>query len=131
MWTVAQLTRELDEGRTSSREMVEKALARIAAPDGEGKRAFIKVYDEAARAEADHCDRLRKAGVRRSPIDGLPVSLKDLFDVAGDVTRAGSKGLGAGGEEDAPAVARLRAAGALLLRRTKMGGVALGGAGPH
>ena len=80
MWTVAQLTRELDAGRTSSRELVEQALARIAAPDGEGKRAFMKVYADAARAEADHCDRLRKAGVRRSAIDGLPVSLKDLFD---------------------------------------------------
>ena len=42
-------------------------------------------------AEADFSDRLRKGGVRRSPVDGLPVSLKDLFDVAGDVTRAGSK----------------------------------------
>ena len=44
-----------------------------------------------ALAEADFSDRLRKGGVRRSPVDGLPVSLKDLFDVAGDVTRAGSK----------------------------------------
>ena len=51
----------------------------------------MKVYADSARAEADYADRLRKAGVRRSPVDGLPVSLKDLFDVAGDVTRAGSK----------------------------------------
>ena len=133
MWTVAQLTRELDAGRTSSRELVEQALARIAAPDGEGKRAFMKVYADAARAEADHCDRLRKAGVRRSPIDGLPVSLKDLFDVAGDVTRAGSKVLSKQAKEDAPAVARLRAAGAIFIGRTNMVEFAFGGVGlnPH
>ena len=133
MWTVAQLTRELDAGRTSSRELVEQALARIAAPDGEGKRAFMKVYADAARAEADHGDRLRKAGVRRSPIDGLPVSLKDLFDVAGDVTRAGSKVLSRKAKEDAPAVARLRAAGAVFIGRTNMVEFAFGGVGlnPH
>jgi aspartyl-tRNA(Asn)/glutamyl-tRNA(Gln) amidotransferase subunit A len=133
MWTVAQLTRELDAGRTSSRELVEQALARIAAPDGEGKRAFMKVYADAARAEADHGDRLRKAGVRRSPIDGLPVSLKDLFDVAGDVTRAGSKVLSKKAKEDAPAVARLRAAGAIFIGRTNMVEFAFGGVGlnPH
>jgi aspartyl-tRNA(Asn)/glutamyl-tRNA(Gln) amidotransferase subunit A len=133
MWTVAQLTRELDAGRTSSRELVERALARIEAPEGEGKRAFMKVYAEAARAEAEHCDRLRKAGVRRSPVDGLPVSLKDLFDVAGDVTRAGSKVLAAQARQDAPAVARLRAAGAIFIGRTNMVEFAFGGVGlnPH
>jgi aspartyl-tRNA(Asn)/glutamyl-tRNA(Gln) amidotransferase subunit A len=133
MWTVAQLTRELDTGRTSSRELVEEALARIGAPDGEGKRAFLQVHAESARAEADHCDRLRKAGVRRSPIDGLPVSLKDLFDVAGDVTRAGSKVLAARAKDDAPAVARLRAAGAIFIGRTNMVEFAFGGVGlnPH
>ena len=91
MWTVAQLAADLAAGRTTSRRLTEQALARIADPEGEGARAFIKVYAESARAEADFSDRLRKGGVRRSPVDGLPVSLKDLFDVAGDVTRAGSK----------------------------------------
>ena len=75
----------------TSRERVEQALARIADPAGEGARAFTKVYAETARAEADHSDRLRRAGIVRSPVDGLPVSVKDLFDVGGDVTRAGSK----------------------------------------
>src|SRR5687767_8070552 len=111
MWTVAQLAAELDAGRTSSRELVEQALARIAEPGGEGSRAFLKVHAESARAEADAADRLRKAGVRRSAVDGLPVSLKDLFDVAGDVTRAGSRVLEKSASQDAGAVARLRAAG--------------------
>jgi aspartyl-tRNA(Asn)/glutamyl-tRNA(Gln) amidotransferase subunit A len=131
MWTVAQLAADLDKGSTTSRELVEQALARIADPGGEGKRAFIKVYAESARAEADHADRLRKSGVRRSPVDGLPVSLKDLFDVAGDVTRAGSRILenSPAAKSDAAAVARLRAAGAVFLGRTNMVEFAFGGVG--
>ena len=133
MRTVAQLAAELDAGRTTSRELVEQSLARIADPGGEGARAFIKVYAESARAEADHCDRLRKAGVRRSLVDGLPISLKDLFDVAGDVTRAGSKAFSRLAGEDAKAVARLRAAGAIFVGRTNMVEFAFGGVGlnPH
>lgn len=133
MWTVAQLGRELAAGRTTSREIVEQALARITAPYGEGARSFIKVYAEGARAEADYADRLRKSGVRRSPIDGLPVSLKDLFDVAGDVTRAGSKVLAIEARQDASVVARLRAAGAVFVGRTNMVEFAFGGVGlnPH
>src|SRR6266404_6911695 len=108
MWTVAQLERDLIAGRTTSRELIEQALAKITAPYGEGARAFMKVYAESARADADYADRLRKQGVRRSAIDGLPVSLKDLFDVAGDTTRAGSKVLAGAppAKADALAVAR-------------------------
>ncbi len=135
MWTVAQLGPDLDAGRTSSRELVEQALARIAEQSGEGARAFLKVYADAARADAAHADRLRKAGVRRSAVDGLPVSLKDLFDVAGDVTTAGSKIRinEPKAIRDAPAVARLRAAGAVFVGRTNMVEFAFGGVGfnPH
>src|SRR5258705_10307249 len=133
MWTVAQLERDLIAGRTTSRELVEQTLAKIAAPYGEGARSFIKVYADEARAEADYADKLRQQGVRRSPIDGLPVSLKDLFDVAGDVTRAGSKVLAIEAKQDAGAVARLRAAGAIFVGRTNMVEVAFGGVGlnPH
>jgi aspartyl-tRNA(Asn)/glutamyl-tRNA(Gln) amidotransferase subunit A len=104
--------RRLADGKTSSRELTELALARIADPAGEGSRAFLKVYADSARADADHADRLRKAGARRSPVDGLPVSVKDLFDVAGDVTRAGSKLLAAA----APAVADAPASRACVAR---------------
>src|SRR5256885_13944533 len=92
MGTVAQRGRDLAAGRTTSREIVEQALAKISAPYGEGARSFIKVYGDTARAEADYADKLRKSGVRRSPIDGLPDSLKDLFDVAGGGTPARSEG---------------------------------------
>jgi aspartyl-tRNA(Asn)/glutamyl-tRNA(Gln) amidotransferase subunit A len=133
MWTVAQLAADLAAGRTSSRELVEQALSRIANPAGEGSRAFLKVYADAARADADAADRMRKAGVRRSRIDGLPVSLKDLFDLAGDVTRAGSRAHQKTAAQDAVAVARLRAAGAIFIGRTNMVEFAFGGVGlnPH
>jgi aspartyl-tRNA(Asn)/glutamyl-tRNA(Gln) amidotransferase subunit A len=135
MWTVAGLARELAAGRITSRKLVEEALARIADPAGEGARAFLKVYAEEARAEADHADRLRKRGVVRSPVDGLPVSLKDLYDVAGDVTRAGSRLLAGAppAAQDAAAVARLRAAGAVIVGRTNMVEFAFGttGLNPH
>jgi aspartyl-tRNA(Asn)/glutamyl-tRNA(Gln) amidotransferase subunit A len=122
MWTVDRLSRELAAGRTTSRRLLEQALERIADPAGEGARAFLKVYADAARAAADYSDRLRAAGVVRSPVEGLPVSLKDLYDVAGDVTRAGSKILAHAppATADAPAVARLRAAGAVITGRTNM-----------
>jgi aspartyl-tRNA(Asn)/glutamyl-tRNA(Gln) amidotransferase subunit A len=135
MWTVERLSRDLAGGKATSRELVEQALARIADPAGEGARAFLKVYADSARADADHADRLRKAGVVRSPVDGLPVSVKDLFDVAGDVTRAGSKVLAGAppARADAPAVAALRAAGAVIVGRSNMVEFAFGAVGtnPH
>jgi aspartyl-tRNA(Asn)/glutamyl-tRNA(Gln) amidotransferase subunit A len=60
--TVLQLAEALAAGRTTSRELVEAALARIADPAGEGVRTFVKVYSDSARAAADGQDRLRKAG---------------------------------------------------------------------
>ena len=71
----------------------------------------------------------------RSPIEGLPISLKDLFDISGDVTRAGSKALAdaAPAKADALVVARLRAAGAIIIGRTTTVEFAFGGVGlnPH
>lgn len=135
MWTVAGLGTELAAGKVTSRSLVEEALGRIADPAGEGARAFLKTYAETALAEAGHSDRLRRAGIVRSTVEGMPVSVKDLYDVGGDVTRAGSKVLedAAPAACDAPAVARLRAAGAVIVGRTNMVEFAFGGIGlnPH
>ncbi len=111
--TVLDLAEALAAGRTSSRELVEAALARVAAPDGEGARTFVAVYADSAMAAPDAQDRLRKAGYVASPLAGLPVSVKDLFDVAGERTLAGSKALDDSppAAHDAPTIARLRAAG--------------------
>src|SRR5215210_326535 len=102
---------------TSARDRLEQALARIADPKGEGARACLTVYADAARAAADAADARAKAGISLGAMDGAVVSIKDLFDVAGEPTRAGSKifANGAPAKEDAPIVRRLRAAGAVIV----------------
>ena len=131
--TAEHLAADLAEGRTSSRQLVEAVLERIAC--AEGPRAFTQVDADGARWMADASDAMRKRGIVRSPVEGLPVSTKDLFDVAGQVTRAGSALLAdaAPAAQDATAVARLRAAGAILVGRTNMVEFAFGGVGlnPH
>src|SRR5262245_50252024 len=114
--TVLALAADLAAGRLTSRALVEEALAAIAEPAGEGKRVFLHVDAEGARLAADAQDRLRKAGYVLSPLAGLPVSLKDLFDVAGQRTRAGSIVLDdqPTASADATIVSRLRRAGAVL-----------------
>jgi aspartyl-tRNA(Asn)/glutamyl-tRNA(Gln) amidotransferase subunit A len=133
--TLAQLAADLACGATSARKLVEQCLARIADPAGEGERAFIHVDREAAVAAADAMDRLRKANAAPSPFAGIPVSIKDLFDIRGQVTRAGSRALedSAPAEADAPVVARLRQAGFIVIGRTNMTEFAYSGIGinPH
>jgi aspartyl-tRNA(Asn)/glutamyl-tRNA(Gln) amidotransferase subunit A len=92
---------------------------------------FLKVYGERALATADFYDRMRQQGARLSRFAGIPVSIKDLFDVAGDTTLAGSTVLkgAAVAERDATAVARLRAAGFVVIGRTNMTEFAFSGLG--
>src|SRR5437762_11628372 len=133
--TLAALAADLAAGRTTSRALVEAALERIADPAGEGVRAFLKIYERDARAVADAQDQLRQSGYVASPLAGIPVSIKDLFDVAGEVTLAGSKELDdrPPATADAPIVARLKAAGAVIIGRTNMTEFAFSGVGinPH
>jgi aspartyl-tRNA(Asn)/glutamyl-tRNA(Gln) amidotransferase subunit A len=133
--TLALLAADLANGRTSARKLVEECLARIADPAGEGQRAFIHVDKAAAIEAADAMDHLRKANAAPSPFAGIPVSIKDLFDIKGQVTRAGSRALedSAPAEADAPVVARLRQAGFVVIGRTNMTEFAYSGIGinPH
>ena len=120
----------------SCRDRLEQALARIADPNGEGTRACLSIYAQVARSAADEADARAARGSSLGPLDGVIVSIKDLFDVAGEVTRAGSKILA---EEGAPAIAdavvvqRLRAAGAVIVAKTNMTEFAFSGIGanPH
>ena len=132
---LAQLAADLAAGRTTSRALVDIALERIADPAGQGSTVFLAVDAKRARASAQAYDRLRAAGTGPSPLAGIPVSVKDLFDVQGQVTRAGSRVLADAppAVADAPAVARLRRAGAVLIGRTNMTEFAYSGLGlnPH
>ncbi len=122
MRTIQEYAADLVTGKTTSREIVEQALAKIDDKNGEGARTYIKVYRESALAEADASDKLRKHGIVPSPLAGLPISIKDLFDVAGDVTLAGVKAHAnfAPAKSDAVIVQRLRAAGAMIVGRTNL-----------
>ncbi len=122
--------------KLSSRERLEAALGRIDDPKGEGARACLTVYREAAQSAAEAADARAKSGITLGPLDGAIVSIKDLFDVAGEVTRAGSKVVAEEGKpaaEDAPVVRRLRAAGAVIVAKTNMTEFAFSGIGanPH
>jgi aspartyl-tRNA(Asn)/glutamyl-tRNA(Gln) amidotransferase subunit A len=133
--TLAALADDLDGGRTTARKLVEECIARIADPAGEGQRAFIHVDKNAAIEAADAMDHLRKAHAAPSRFAGIPISIKDLFDIKGQVTRAGSRALddSAPAAADAPVVARLRRAGFIVIGRTNMTEFAYSGIGinPH
>ncbi len=133
--TILTLASELAARKTSSRSLVEDALTRIALPSGEGARVFLRTHRESALAEAQASDALRAHGIVPSPLAGIPVSVKDLFDVVGDITRAGSKVLAdaAPAKNDATVVRRLRQAGAIIVGRTNMVEFAFSGLGlnPH
>lgn len=122
--------------RNSARERLEAALARIDDPKGEGARACLTIYREQAKASADAADARAHSGISLGPLDGAIVSIKDLFDVGGEITRAGSKVLAEESKpasEDAPVVRRLRAAGAIIVAKTNMTEFAYSGIGanPH
>ncbi len=133
--TLLELSRQLAARTLSSRELVEKSLAAIAAADGEGARAFIRVHREAALATADRIDSERRRGTSLPVLAGIPISVKDNFDETGIVTLAGSKVLAGTppAARDSAAVARLRAAGAVVVGRTNMTEFAYSGLGinPH
>ena len=133
--TILQLAADLAAGRTTSRKLTEAAFARIEDPKGEGKRVFIKTWKTQALAAADASDLQRKAGLVPSPLAGLPVSIKNLCDVAGETTLSGSRALDDAppAKADAPVVARLRAAGAVIVGSTNMSEFAFSGVGfnPH
>ncbi len=127
--SVLGLAAALGAGKTTSRALVEEALANIA-----DRATFISLAPD-ARDVADAQDRLRRAGYAASPLAGLPVSVKDLFDIAGERTLAGSKALDdrPPAARDAAIVQRLKAAGAVIVGRTNMTEFAYSGVGinPH
>jgi aspartyl-tRNA(Asn)/glutamyl-tRNA(Gln) amidotransferase subunit A len=110
-------------------------LQRASSPAGEGRRVFTRLFTEQARAEAEAVDIRRRAGISAGPLGGIPISVKDLFDIRGIPTTAGSRVLADAppAQTDAAVISRLRAAGAVIVGRTNMTEFAFSGLGlnPH
>ncbi|MDR6633387.1 aspartyl-tRNA(Asn)/glutamyl-tRNA(Gln) amidotransferase subunit A [Phyllobacterium sp. 1468] len=111
----------MSQSVTTARDRLEERLARLTARDKD-ERVFVKLYPEAARREADAADRRWREGKVLGPLDGRVVSIKDLFDVAGEPTLAGSviRRTANPAIADALIVERLRAAGAVIIGKTIM-----------
>ncbi|MBL8789347.1 MAG: amidase [Rhizobiales bacterium] len=133
--TLAEISQSLATGKVTARQLAEESLSRIADPAGEGARAFIHVDPAQVMHDADAQDALRRAGREASPFAGIPFAIKDLFDVAGEVTAAGSVLLAneRKAETDSDAVAAMKRAGFVALGRTNMTEFAYSGVGinPH
>ncbi len=130
--SMAALTQAIASGATTATAEVRAALARIAARNQE-LGAFTDVLANRALGRADHIDRLRAKGVDLPPLAGVPFAAKNLFDVVGVTTRAGSKinKTDAPASHDATAIARLEAAGALLVGTCNMDEYAYGFTGEN
>jgi aspartyl-tRNA(Asn)/glutamyl-tRNA(Gln) amidotransferase subunit A len=125
------LAQALGEGGQSARALVEASLARIAAENGR-LHAFAKVFAEEALAKAEEADAAARDGTPLGPLHGIPFAVKDLADIAGHEPSFGSRCYGRGvADRTAPAIARLQAAGAILLGVTHMVEFAIGGWGTN
>ena len=126
---------QLQRGEVTSEQLVAEALAFVNSEEGQGDKVFIKVYEEQAMVQAKAIDQFRKSGAELHPLCGIPISIKDLFDVAGEITLSGSivRKKSVPASSDAHIVTKLRAAGAILIGRTNMTEFAFSGLGinPH
>jgi amidase len=121
-WSAVDTKRKLDAGDVSSHALVRAYLDRIATIDkaGPSLNSVIELNPDALK-EADALDAERKAGRLRGPLHGLPVLLKDNIDAVGMANSAGSLALADNRpKQDAFLVARLRAAGAVILGKTNL-----------
>ncbi|MCP3983708.1 MAG: Asp-tRNA(Asn)/Glu-tRNA(Gln) amidotransferase subunit GatA [bacterium] len=124
--SVSELRSALDSGETSSRELIQRALER-AAGVGERLSAFVGLQNEQALSAADAADARRAAGEVRSPLDGLPLAIKDNIVQQGEPAGCASRILeGYVSPFDSTAVAKLRGAGAVVIGRANMDEFAMG-----
>jgi aspartyl-tRNA(Asn)/glutamyl-tRNA(Gln) amidotransferase subunit A len=133
--TLAGLAADLVSGVTTSEALVEFAIAAIEDPTGQGAESFVGLDRGKVLAAARASDMRRKSGRPLSRHDGIPFSVKDLFDLAGETTKAGSKVLANAPPaiRDAASIARLKNQGFVILGRTNMTEFAYSGVGlnPH
>ncbi len=122
---IARAGARLAAGEARCTDLVEEALAAIGARNAE-LNAFVEVLTDGARAQARALDAELRAGRRRGPLHGIPISAKDVIHVTGVPTRAGSEAYETVPEEDATAVRLLRDAGCVILGKTTTHEFALG-----
>ncbi len=129
---LSELQDAIAKGRMSAEEAVKDSLARIAKHDSK-LHAFVEINEERALEEARHQDRLAAQGLPRAPLSGIAIGIKDLIDVAGFPTKAGSltRKDAPRVSRDAPIVARLRAEGAIIIGKTATVEYAFGGWGTN
>lgn len=128
---ITDLSRKLRKGKLRSRDLVEEVFAAIDSAGEEGTKVFLSTYRDAARAQADWIDSGRQAGVALPPHAGIPIAIKDLFDVQGEVTRAGSRVLdeNSPADQDADVVRFLRRSGFVVVGKNNMTEFAYSGLG--
>ena len=128
--TATQLRADLDAGRVASAALVEEALARAEASTALG--TFVHLQPERARADARDADMRRARGKPLSPLDGIPVAIKDLMVQEGEPCTCASRILeGFVAPYQGTVVAKLRAAGAVIIGRTNMDEFAMGSSTEH
>lgn len=131
--TLAERMAALESGAISASQWLDDILGQAVEPSA--RSVYTQLFEQTARAEAQAIDVTRNAGVPVGPLAGLPVAIKDLFDVTGQVTRAGSRLFSERppAESDAETVRRLRRAGAVLVGHANMTEFAYSGLGlnPH
>jgi aspartyl-tRNA(Asn)/glutamyl-tRNA(Gln) amidotransferase subunit A len=129
--SLQDMARDLDAGTCSARDLVETSLDRIARLNDRAK-AFITVTGDDARRAADESDERRRAGRSLGALDGLPFASKDLIDIAGVLTTAGSKVLADNvATDDAHIIERMRSHGAVSLGKTNLHEFAYGATGEN
>ena len=138
-WSVLDISRQLEAGRTSSEELVRDCLGRLDDATGEGPRTLIRrnhrVIEQAKWADQARIRAKRQGRLPITPLHGIPVTVKDLFDIEGQITTAGSMVLrdAPPATRDSEVVARLKSAGALIIGTSNMTEFAFSGLGinPH
>ena len=133
--TIAILAASLNSGELLSTQVLDRCIDNIEDPNGQGSKVFIRKFYDQARQAALASNSVRKAQKDVPILSGIPFAVKDLFDLAGSITSAGSLVLkkNPAALKDAPVIDRLRKAGAVIIGTTNMTEFAMGGLGinPH
>ena len=118
--SASELARAIAQGAITAREAVEAYIARIEQVNGALNAVVVKRYDE-ARVEADAIDQRRARGETLPPLAGVPITVKECFDLMGTAATFGLTGrMATRAKADDPYVGRLRTAGAIVIAKTNV-----------